>query len=145
MQYTSEVIIDRPRQKVIELFDNPDTLHEWMPGLQEFEHVSGEPGQTGARSRLVFDRDGRTIEMVETIVTRDLPDTFVTTYETNGVWNRVANHFHEPQPGQTRWVAEHEFKFSGFMRVIGFIFRGSFPKQSQQDMERFKAYAESAA
>lgn len=142
MQYTSEVLIDRPREHVVNLFDDPDALHDWVHGLQSVEPLSGEPGQIGARSRMVFDRDGRTTEMVETIVTRDLPETFVTTYETNGVWNRVTNQFHAPEPGVTRWVALHEFKFSGFMRLIGLLFRGSFPKQTEQDMQRFKQYAE---
>ncbi|MFQ5507583.1 MAG: SRPBCC family protein [Planctomycetota bacterium] len=51
--YTVEVDIDLPRERVIELFDNADNLYKWQPGLQSFEHLSGEPGQPGASSRMV--------------------------------------------------------------------------------------------
>ena len=53
MKYTREVVIDLPRDRVIELFDDADNLPKWQEGLQRFEHVSGEPGQPGAKSRLV--------------------------------------------------------------------------------------------
>jgi hypothetical protein len=33
MNYTCEVVIDLPRDRVIELFDNPQNLTKWQPGL----------------------------------------------------------------------------------------------------------------
>ena len=65
MKYTREVVIDLPRERVIELFDDADNLTKWQEGLQAFEHVSGEPGQPGAKSRLVYDYRGRRFEMTE--------------------------------------------------------------------------------
>lgn len=49
MKYESELVIDLPRERVIELFDNPDNLPKWQEGLQSFEHISGEVGQPGAK------------------------------------------------------------------------------------------------
>jgi uncharacterized protein YndB with AHSA1/START domain len=40
MKYTCEITIDRPRARVIELFDNPENLKQWQPELVSFEHVS---------------------------------------------------------------------------------------------------------
>ena len=68
MKYEVETTIDLPRERVIELFDNPDNLPKWQPTLQSFELISGESGQPGAKSRLVYLEDGREIEMIETIV-----------------------------------------------------------------------------
>ncbi len=45
MQYTNEVIINLPVDKVVELFDNPDNMKYWQPGLVSFENISGTPGQ----------------------------------------------------------------------------------------------------
>jgi len=33
MKYTTEIEIERPIDKVIELFDNADSLKKWMEGL----------------------------------------------------------------------------------------------------------------
>jgi hypothetical protein len=87
--------------------------------------------------------NGRNIEMIETVTTRSLPDEFSGTYETGGVLNRVGNRFYDAGEGKTRWVTENEFNFTGLMRLMGFFMRGSFPKQTQSDMQRFKEFAES--
>lgn len=84
MKFSSEVIINLPRDRVIELFDDPKNLKKWQPGLQSFEHLSSDPGKPGAKSRLVFDQGGRRIEMIETVTQRDLPDVFTRTYEAKG-------------------------------------------------------------
>ena len=57
MKYTCQIVIDLPRRRVVELFDDPANLPKWMTGLQSFEHVSGEPGRPGAKSRLLFEQD----------------------------------------------------------------------------------------
>ncbi len=142
MKYQCEVTIDLPRERVIDLFDSTDNLMEWMPGLKSFEHLSGEPGQVGAKSRLLFDENGRKMEMIETITSRNLPDEFSSTYEAKGVKNWANNFFYEEGPNQTRWVADHIFEFSGFMRIIAFFMRGAFPKQTMATMKLFKSFAE---
>ena len=144
MKYTSEITLDLPRERVIELFDSTENLYQWQPGLQSFEPLEGEPGQAGARSRLVYDENGRQVEMIETIVRREFPDDFTATYEAKGVKNRVANCFVEEAPGHTRWVMDNEFKFSGLMALMGLFMRGAIQKQTLRDMNRFKAFAESA-
>ena len=142
MKYRVEVVIDLPREKVVELFDNTDNLYKWQRGLQSFEHVSGEPGKPGAKSRMCFQMGKRRCEMIETITDRDLPDSFDGTYETRGVFNRVSNHFVELEGDRTRWSSDNEFRFSGFMKIIGFLMKGAFPKQSRRYMEDFKRFAE---
>jgi hypothetical protein len=84
--------------------------------------------------------------MTETIERNDLPDEFVAVYETDrGVWNRVENSFHVDQSGQTRWVAEHEFRFGPLMTILAFFMKGTFRKQTQRYMRRFKEFAEREA
>ncbi len=142
MKYTTEIIIDLPRQRVIELFDNPDNLAKWQPGLKSFEHFEGELGQSGAKSRLLYDEGGREIEMVETILTSNFPDEFSGTYEAKGVFNRISNYFYEEGKNQTRWVTENEFRLSGLMALMGIFMRGAFPKQTLEHMQNFKDFAE---
>jgi carbon monoxide dehydrogenase subunit G len=144
MKYTKEITINLPRKRVIELFDNPDNLKKWQPGLLSFEHISGVPGQPGAKSRLKYKMGNREVEMIETITKRDLPDEFNGTYEAKGVHNTMKNRFFEIDDHTTRWIAETEFKFSGFMRLMGIFMRGAFPKETEKNMRRFKEFAEQA-
>ncbi|MBC8331822.1 MAG: SRPBCC family protein [Anaerolineae bacterium] len=143
MKYTCEISLDLPRQRVIELFDNPENLAKWQTGLKSFEYFEGLEGQPGAKSRLLYDEGGREIEMVETIIVRNLPDEFSATYEAKGVYNEISNFFHETGENQTRWVMNSEFKFSGLMRLMGIFMRGAFPKQTLKSMQSFKNFAES--
>ena len=142
VEYSCEIQIDLSRERVIELFDSIENLYKWQRGLRSFEHKSGQQGQPGAVSQLVFQQGGRRIEMTETITLRELPDRFDGVYETKGVRNVSRNRFVEAGPGKTKWISEQVFEFSGFMKLIGFFFKGAFPKQTRKFMEDFKNFAE---
>lgn len=144
MKYSCETMINLPRERVIELFDNPDNLSKWQPTLKSFEHFEGELGKPGAKSRLIFNERGRELEMIETILVRDLPEEFSATFEAKGVYNTNKNFFYEKGENQTRWVQDTEFEFSGMMKLMGIFMRGAFPKETAKGMRLFKEFAESA-
>ena len=99
--YTVDIEIALPRDRVIELFDSAENLFKWQTGLQSFEPISGEPGQPGARSKLVYQNGKHTIELFETVTERNLPDEFNGTYEWNGGKNTLRNRFIELGPDRT--------------------------------------------
>lgn len=142
MQYTNEIEIDLPLEKVISLFDDSDNMHKWQPDLVSFEHISGEPGKDCAKSRLKYKMGKREIEMIETITKNNLPVQFDGTYETKGVYNKISNRFIAINGNKTKWISNNIFQFSGFMKIIGFLMPGSFSKQSFKYMEQFKEFAE---
>ncbi|MHA7306187.1 SRPBCC family protein [Arthrobacter sp. TMN-49] len=145
MDYTQDIIVNVPRQRFIELFDNPDTMSQWMEGLLSLEALTGVPGQAGTTSRLTFKRGRGTLEMVETIVRRELPDHFDATYDANGVHNICANQFIDIDGASTQWVAHNIFELKGFMKVVGALFGASFRKESYKSMQAFKTFAEANA
>jgi hypothetical protein len=145
MDFSHEIIVNVARERFVELFDDPDNLPKWQEGLVAFEPLGGTPGHPGATSKLTFKRGRGTMEMVETITRREMPDAFDGTYDARGVHNISRNEFHEVGPGATRWVAHNVFEFRGAMKVIGLLFGKSFPKENQKFMEAFKAFAERAA
>ena len=142
MKYSNEVEINLPRNRVIELFDNTDNMKHWQKGLQSFEHVSGTPGQPGATSRLKYKMGKREIEMIETITNNNLPEEFAGTYDAKGVHNIMSNKFISLSENKTKWVADCEFQFKGFMKVIAFLMPAAFKKQSQKYLDDFKTFAE---
>lgn len=145
MEYTQEIVVDVPRERFIELFDNPDLMPQWQEGLLSFTPLTGVPGQEGATSKLMYKRGKGTLEMVETVVRRELPDHFDGTYDANGVHNISNNQFIDVDGTATRWVAHNIFELKGFMKVIGLLFGSSFRKESLKSMQAFKAFAESQA
>lgn len=143
MKYTTEIEIDLPVNKVVALFDNPDNMKKWMKGLERFDPISGTPGQVDAKSKITFRMRNRTIELIETITVRNLPHEFSGTYETKGVFNIVKNKFTDIGHNRTKYTSEQEFRFSGFMTLMGLLMPGSFKKQSMTYLKDFKAFAES--
>ncbi len=142
MKYTTAIDINLPRSRVIELFDSFENMYKWMPDLISHEHMSGESGHPGAKTKLLYKMGNREIEMIETITKRNLPDEFDSTYEAKGVFNVVTNRFEEITPDKTRWISDNEFKFSGFMAIMGWLMPGSFKKQSFKYLQLFKEFAE---
>ncbi|MDZ4722758.1 MAG: SRPBCC family protein [candidate division Zixibacteria bacterium] len=142
MKYSVNIDINLPRERVVELFDNPDNLKKWMEGLLSFEHLSGVPGKPGAKSRLKFQMGNREIEMIETITVRNLPDEFSGTFEAKGVFNVVTIKFVPVSANQTKYISEQEFQFSGMMKAMGFLMPGAFKKQSMKYLTAFKNFAE---
>lgn len=145
MKYTVDLTINLPRSQVVALFDNPYNLKKWQPDLASFEPVSGEPGQPGAKSKLLYKMGKREIEMIETVTKNDLPNELAGTYETKGVYNVISNRFVELDANKTKWISENEFQFSGYMKLMGFFMKGAFPKQTLKIMNQFKVFAETPA
>jgi len=144
MKYQTEIEINQPIDKVIKLFDNPNNMSKWMEGLLSFEHLSGTPGQPGAKSKLKFKMGKREMEMIETVKVRNLPQEFSGTYETKGGLNHVCNRFIKISDTKTKHITEQEFLFTGFMmKLMATLMKGAFKKQSKKYGEAFKKFAES--
>ncbi|WP_224483684.1 SRPBCC family protein [Robertkochia aurantiaca] len=143
MKYTAEVIIRAPRAEVIEKLDNTDNLKHWQPGFKKYTLLSGKPGETGAEAMIELKMGGKDMKMKETIIYKNLPEAIHATYETNDVINTQENFFKEIDKETTHWLAVNEFRFNSLlMKLVGFLFPGSFKKQSLSFMTHFKDFVE---
>lgn len=142
-KYTTEITIDLPRARVVELIGNHENMVKWQKGLLGYDYKSGNPGEIGAQTNFRYKMPGGEMDMLETIVSRNFPDEFTATYESKGVWNLNKNFFKEIGPDKTKWIIETEFKFSGFMKIFLLFNKKAFPRESLKQMNRFKEFAES--
>lgn len=145
MEYTLEIVVNVPRDRFVELFDNPENMSQWQKGLISFSPLSGTPGQPGATSKLVYQRGKKTMEMIETVTVRELPNRFHGTYDVQGVHNVSNNEFEEFGDGKTLWRTYNRFDLKGPMKLFGLVAGGSFRKQTYSMMEDFKRFAEAHA
>ena len=141
MEYTTEINIQLPRKKVIELFDNTENLNKWQPGLINLEALSGEPGKEGSQSRMVYEGRKGDLVMTETITHRNLPDEFHAIYKAKGVYNEMYNYFTEPEAGTTLWRTVSVFRFKGLMALMAPFMKKAFMDNTLLSMERFKVFA----
>lgn len=152
MKYTLSIDIALPRQRVIELLEDPVLRPKWLRGLVSHEVVRGADGQVGSESRVIFQSGNQTMECTESITRRepanlhDIASDSSVHFEreivADGMWSAAREHLTESGPENTLWVSENEYRFTGPMRLVAPLMRGSFIKQSRRHMEDFKAFAE---
>jgi len=142
MKYQHEITINRSRDEVVEKFSDPENMEHWQKGFIFMKPINGELGADGSQNLLKYDMGKREVEMTETILKNNLPNEFSATYEAKGVYNFQINRFKETAEGHTLWIADNEFKFGGFMKLIGWFMPGAFKKQSYKYMQDFKAFVE---
>lgn len=141
MKYRLEVNINKPVNKVVELFITQENLFKWMPGLKNLELIEGERGKPGSKTKLLFDMNGKKMEMIETLHKSNLPEEFTATFEAKGVVNNQTTSFEKIDENNTRYISDNEFIFSGFMKILS-LMPGAFKKQSMKYLEAFKEFAE---
>lgn len=145
MKLQTQVLIDADLESVWRAFDNPDNISRWQTNLKSFTHKSGEPGQPGAVSELLYDENGRDVLLTETITERRDPDFLAGTYESNWGTTVIVNHFEKMGGQQTRWVSYSRHSFKGIMRFLAIFMRKTICKRLDDDMQRFKLFVESQA
>lgn len=144
--YTVSVEIDLPRTDVVGKFQNVDDLFHWQTGLQSVEHVSGEPGQAGSLTKMVYINGKNRIELLETVIRNELPELFEGFYSWGGGENTLENRFIDLGPNRTRWESTCSYKMNTlFMKLMGLLMRRSFISQNQMFLDNFKAFCETGA
>lgn len=143
MKYTTEIIINLPREEVIEKLNNPENMKHWQRGLVGYEILEGEPGTRGAKMKLDYKMGKRQMSLTETITDNNFPTEFHAIYDTKGVHNIQRNFFMEWEQDKTKWISESEFQFGSFgMKLMGWLMPGAFKKQSAKYLKDFKNFAE---
>lgn len=144
MTFSCAVDIDLPVAKVVELFDNPDNMMKWQKGLLSFEHLDGDPGQPGAKSKLVYQNGKKTFDLIEHITVRKLPEEFSGYYDHEYMRNSMKNVFKPIGENGTQWSVDIEYEFKTKMwKFLSLFMKPMFKKQTLGFMRDFKAFAES--
>ena len=144
MKFTCSVDIDLPRDRVVELFDNPDNMQHWQEGFVSFDRISGKHGAPGSKSKLVYLNGKRKIELIETLDVYNLPEEMSGSYDHSNMTNSMKNFFHVLGDNKTRWDSELDYtiKKGLMLKLMAKLAPGMFRKQSQKWMDNFKVWAE---
>lgn len=143
MKYTTEIIINKPLEIVANKMNSTDNMLHWQEGLVNTEHLSGTPGEFGAKMKLNYDFGNRKMELIETITKSNFPDEFHATYTTKGIRNIQQNYFKSIDAEKTKWISKNEFQPTTFaMHAMLFLMPRAFKKQTKTFMTNFKGFVE---
>lgn len=140
MKFTLYVDINQSIDKCVTVFSNPNNLKHVQEGFISKELISGDEGDIGAKSKMIYKR----LELIETIMTNNLPEMFEALYEHKRTVNTMKVWFTVLNENETRYHTEiHYTKFNGFIiNVMAKLFPSMLKKQVLKWMHKFKGFVE---
>jgi len=142
MKFRTEIIIDRNIEDVAMVFGNPENTLKWLEGLRSVNLVSGDLGEVGSKSKVVFDSAAGRMEMTETVTVRDLPCEYATTYEGVGYFSWSHHAFEQIDQNSTRYILEQEVQLHGALKAASFLLKGTIRRQVKRTAAAFKKFTE---
>ncbi len=145
MKFKCSVEINQPIDKVVKKFKDENCLKEWQDGFESIEHISGNKGEAGAKSKIIYRANGRKIELQETINVNNLPEEFSGLYEAKEMVNTMTTRFVSLGKNKTRYESEIDYiSFHGIIpKMMAFLMPGLFKRQVQKWMNQFRDFVES--
>ena len=92
--------------------------------------------------KIIDDREGPGIPIIESVTDRREPHFMAGTCETPTGSAVVVNHFEAIDANKSRWSIYANHTFKGIYKVLGMFYAGSIRKSSEETMNNFKLFAE---
>lgn len=144
MKYICTTEINASLEKVVALWNDEANFKEWQDDFKSIEHLGTTAHVKGAKSKIILDGRQR-IELLETIISINLPEEKTALYEHIHMTNTQSSRFKAISDNKTLYTSEVEYvNFNGFLiKLIAKIFPSKFKQQIQKRMDQFKYYVES--
>jgi uncharacterized protein YndB with AHSA1/START domain len=141
---TTEIVIDRPRERVAAYAGDPSNAPEWYVNIKSVEWKTSPPLAVGSRVAFVAQFLGRrlayTYEFVEWVPAEKLvmrtaegPFPMETTY----AWESKGQ-------GRTRMTLRNRGEPKGFSKIVGPLMAAAMRRANRKDLVRLKALLERA-
>ena len=144
MKYNGFIDINKPQDKVAELFANPENNKEYQDGFLKKVLISGQAGNDGAISKMYYKYGKREMELTETIIANRLPESFEAFYHHTHMDNTMKCRFVPLDNNRTRYEYEFEYTRVNWLmpKLMILLFPGMLRKQGEKWVKQFKEFAE---
>lgn len=144
MKFKGSIDINQPVEKVVALWADPQNLKEWQDGFVKKETISKTEGEEGAVSKMYYKAGGRELELTETVISNQLPDSFEGHYHHIHMDNTMKSTFVAIGDNQTRYETEVEYTRINWImpKLIAILFPSIYRKQGEKWMNNFKEFVE---
>lgn len=139
ISYGSEITVDKPIKEAWAVMNDESKISEWLKGITNVEHVSGEKGTVGAVTKYTFDDDGSESTVIETIKDIKPDKSIIMTFEMEGAMRM--NYFVEftEKEGGTHIKSNTTTIGEGiFMRSLVPFLEGTMKAQEDENMANLK-------
>ncbi|MEJ2006053.1 MAG: SRPBCC family protein [Cyclobacteriaceae bacterium] len=143
MKLISSVEINKNRQSVWNLLNDPSLFPQWQKGYESTVQLSGSPGEEGARAQHVFNESGKKFTFTEEVLESQEPEKILVTLDSDVMTYRIETTLEElGEQTRVTMTAQTTMKAFSFKILSPFLSK-SFQKRQDEDLRRFKELAES--
>ena len=144
MKYVCEIEINIPVEKVVDFWSDETNFPNWQDGFISIELLEGNWNVEGSKSKILFKNGKQKMELIETVISNNLPFSKKALYEHIHMSNTQLSRFEKISDTRSKIISEVEYThFNGFMpKMMATFFTGMFKRQSQKWLDQFKIVVE---
>ena len=151
IKYSEEIVINSNIDKVVDVFDNPHNMKQYMYGFESYTVIKGNINEVGTISEINInfndndndnDKKESKIIMIEEVLNNNLPIEKKLQYTSNGILNIVTNKFEKISDNKTRFINEQEFVFNTYSKLLFYFSKSSLKYQTKLYLNNFKDFVE---
>jgi len=140
--YELEVKVERPRQEVFSIFNDPETMPHWIEGFKSMERLSGEQGRNGATYRMTVLNDGKEISVTQNVVKQIAAESCEYLVTDENMNNKVLITFTDDGTGTVIRVSKYFKGRKMLSRCMLPLLKSSLYEQDVRQFNMLKAYIE---
>lgn len=143
ISYDSEIMVDKSIKEAWAVMNDESKISQWLKGITNVEHVSGEKGTVGAVTKYTFDENGQESIVLETIKSIQPNQSIAMDFYMEGAMNMDYKVDFTNQDGKTIIKSSTVTKGEGmFMRSILSFMQNSMQAQEDENMNNLKKLIE---
>ena len=138
-----KITIERPIEEVYHAYLDVTLTPLWMSRVQEVSNISGVPGNVGSVTRIVFNHDGKYIEMKRTVTVKESAFSFGGILEGPDMKGKFRTEFIDLGERTTLQASGSLSGISMFNRIVMFFMQKRIKANALRDIAKFKEIVES--
>lgn len=139
ISYDSEIVVDKSIEEAWAVMNDESKISDWLKGITNVEHVSGEKGTVGAVTRYTFNENGEESTVLETIKSIKPNEEVTMDFVMEGVMNMAYKIDFTDKDGKTHIKSSTTTKGEGiFMGGLVPFIKGSMQTQEDENMNNLK-------
>ena len=143
MSNIQEIVIQKSRDEVWEIFLDERYFKEWIPSIKSLKSIQGEPGRPGAVTTFVQEKEGKVTAYKETILKREDPKLLSVERVSQDAVHKIEHTFEQLPSEATLWRIEHSIEYLNFKKYLSFFYRGALQTSVKKYQLNFKEFVES--
>ncbi len=140
--YQVRVEINKPLSEVFTVFNDQNSMKNWLPELIAIEPINIKPGIVGSEYKMTVENNGQTVIMTEKVMAY-IPNQKVTLYFDAGDMLKTDDYNFSKENGVTLIVKDVACKSDSYIMSCMFPYlKGFFTDMDQKYLDNFKGYIE---